>query len=225
MHIGRTVAVLVPVALFLASLGGRCAEAQSFRAEVGGAWAIPSSDVVMRTDLGGGEEGTVSIDPGAGPQVYASIGLLWTVSENFDLEGGLRAQQSRLPGSTSDFGCGSCTYSNDPDGQLRSIAVEGQITLTSVGRINPYFLVGLGVVQTTVDGVLVTTSDEEQLRFSEVNVTDAGGDVGFGAVTRIAGGLRLTAEIRAAGSLPGSKENAITAFPFSLGLNYTFGTE
>ena len=53
-------------------------------------------------------------------------------------------------------------------------------------------------------------------------MTDAGGDVGFGATTRITGGLRLTAETRVTGSLPGAKENAITTFPFTLGLSYEF---
>jgi opacity protein-like surface antigen len=103
--------------------------------------------------------------------------------------------------------------------------VEGQIILTSVGRINPYFLVGLGVVRTAVDGVRVTTPDDGEVPLSDVEVTDAGGNVGFGATTPLVGNLLLTAEIRAAGSLPGAKENAVTTFPFSLGLRYTFGRE
>lgn len=211
--------------MLLASFGGRCAEAQALQVEVGGGWAIPSSNIDMPID---GQEGVVSIDPGSGPQVYASLGLLWTVSENFALEGGVRVQHSRLPGSTGDFECETCTYSNDPDGRLSGVTIEGKIALISVGRINPYFVVGLGVMRTTVDGVLVTVpqdGQEEEVQFSEVDVTDAGGDVGFGARTRLVGGLRLTAEMRATGSLPGSKENAVTAFPFTLGLKYTFGTE
>jgi opacity protein-like surface antigen len=169
-----------------------------------------------------GAEGFVELDPGSGPQVYASVGLLWRVSENFSLEGRLRGQQSRLSGSTDDFQCSTCTYSNEPDGRLRGITVEGQITLTSVGRVHPYFLVGLGVVRTTIDAVRVTVPDGGEVQFSEVDVTDAGGDVGFGATTRIAGRLRLTAETRVTGSLPGAKENAVTAFPFTLGVSYEF---
>jgi len=221
---------LVPTLLFVVAtlgiLGGHSASAQSVRVEAGGGWAIPSSEVSMRGTLDG-EEGQVSINPRSGPTVYGAVGLVWTLSENFDLEGRLRAQHSRLPGSTDDFagplGCtGECTYSNDPDGRLRAASFEGRIVLTSVGRINPYFLVGLGIAQTTVEGVLVTLPDDRQVQFSEVDVTDAGGDVGFGATTRIAGGLFATAEVRATGSLPGSKENAITAFPFTLGVSYEF---
>jgi opacity protein-like surface antigen len=92
-----------------------------------------------------------------------------------------------------------------------------------VGRINPYFLVGLGVVRTTFDGVSGMASDGTEGQFSDVAVTDAGGDVGFGATMPLVGNLVLTGEIRAAGSLPGAKENAVSVFPFSLGLNYTFG--
>ena len=223
MRTGKIVATLLSVATLVVTLGGRGASAQAVRVEAGGGWAIPSSNVTMTATSSGGQEGTATIDPGSGPQVYASVGLLWTVSDNFNLEGRLRAQQSRFPGDTGDFGCEGCTYSNDPDGRLRGITVEGQITLTSVGRIHPYFLVGLGVVRTTVDGVRVTTPNGTEIQFSEENVTDAGGDVGFGAWTRIVGGLHLTAEIRATGSLPGSKENAVTTFPFSLGVSYTIG--
>lgn len=203
-------------------IGGHTAEAQAVNVEVGGGWALPSSDVDMPVQ---GQNQIATVDPGSGPQVYASLGLVWSVSSNFILEGGVRAQQSTMPGSTRDFGCDGCTYSNAPDGRLRGLTIEGQITLISVGRINPYFLVGLGVVRTTVDGVLVTTPNGTEVRFSEVDVTDAGGDVGFGATMRIVGNLQLTAEARATGSLPGAKENAVTTFPFSLGLKYTFGTE
>lgn len=162
------------------------------------------------------------MDPGSGPHAYGAVGLVWTLSDNFTLEGRLRAQHSEMPGDTGDFGCSACTYSNDPDGRLRAATVEGRLTVTSTGRIRPYFLVGLGVVRTTIDGVLVTTPEDTEIQLSEVDVTDAGGDVGFGAATQIVGGLLLTAEIRATGSLPGAKENAVTVFPFSLGLSYGF---
>ncbi len=101
------------------------------------------------------------------------------------------------------------------------MSVEGQLTLTSVGRVNPYFLVGLGAARTTLDGTEAETPFGGA-QFSDVDVTDAGGDVGFGATTRIIGDLLLTAEIRATGSLPGAKENAVTTLPFTLGLSYEF---
>jgi hypothetical protein len=78
-------------------------------------------------------------------------------------------------------------------------------------------------VRTTFDGVSGTDSNGREGQFSDVAVTDAGGDVGFGATMPLVGNLVLTGEIRAAGSLPGAKENAVSVFPFSLGLNYTFG--
>lgn len=222
MRIGQIAACLLFFFALASGSGAHSVKAQQLRVEAGSGWAIPSSDVIMTGALEGGQEARVSIDPGAGYNVYGAVGLLWTLSDNFDLEGRLRVQHSRMPGSTGDFGCSDCTYSNDPDGRVRGASVEGQITLTSVGRINPYFLVGLGVVRTTVDGVLVTTPDNTEVQFTDVEVTDAGGNVGFGATMPLAGNLLLTGEIRAAGSLPGAKENAVSVFPFSLGLSYGF---
>ena len=224
MRTGRTVAVLLSIAMLLVSFGERGAEAQAFQAEVGGGWAIPSSDVEMQGTSENGRKGTTPVDPGSGAHVYGAIGLVWTLSDNFDLGVRLRGQHSKMTGRFSRL-----DFSNELSGRLRSLTLEGQLVLTSVGRINPYFLVGLGVVRTTVDGVLVTVSqngqEDQEIQFSAVNVTDAGGDVGFGARTRLVGGLQLTAEMRATGSLPGAKDNAVTAFPFTLGLKYTFGTE
>ena len=224
MRTGRTVAVLLSIAMLLVSFGERGAEAQAFQAEVGGGWAIPSSDVEMQGTSENGRKGTTPVDPGSGAHVYGAVGLVWTLSDNFDLGVRLRGQHSKMTGRFSNF-----DFSNELSGRLRSLTLEGQLVLTSVGRINPYFLVGLGVIRTTVDGVLVTVSqngqEDREIQFSEVNVTDAGGDVGFGARTRLVGGLQLTAEMRATGSLPGAKDNAVMAFPFTLGLGYTFGTE
>lgn len=231
MRTGQIATILLSVALVFLTLGGPEAQAQKIRVEAGGGWAIPSSTVTMLGDVGEGEGTLVEVDPGSGPHAYGAFGLVWTLSDNFNLEGRIRVQQSQLRGDAGDFsdlrrcGGGQCEVSRDPDGQLRVATFEGQITLTSVGRINPYFLVGLGVVQTTVDGVRVTTSSGTDIQFSEVDVTDAGGDVGFGASTQVVGNLLVTAEIRATGSLPGAKENAVTTFPFSLGLRYTFGSE
>ena len=220
MRTGRTVAVLLSIAMLLVSFGERGAEAQAFQAEVGGGWAIPSSDVEMQGTSENGRKGTTPVDPGSGAHVYGAIGLVWTLSDNFDLGVRLRGQHSKMTGRFSNF-----DFSNEPSGRLRSLTLEGRLTLTSVGRINPYVLAGLGAVRTTFDTVSGTDSDGTEGRFSEVDVTDAGGDVGLGARTHIIGGLQLTAEMRATGSLPGAKENAVTAFPFSLGLGYTFGAE
>jgi opacity protein-like surface antigen len=217
MRIGQISAGLL---LFLAlAWGARSVEAQQFRAEVGGGWALPSSDVTTTGTLGG-QEGQTTIDTKSGAHMYGAIGLVWTLSDNFDLEARLRVQQSNMDGEFENF-----NFSNQPDGRLRGLSFEGQITLTSVGRINPYFLVGLGAVRTTFDEVSGTDSSGREGQFTDVAVTDAGGDVGFGATMPLVGNLLLTAEIRAAGSLPGAKENAVTTFPFSLGLRYTFGRE
>ena len=214
MRIGQISAGLL---LFLAlAWGARSVEAQQFRAEVGGGWAFPSSDVTTTGTLGG-QEGQTTIDTKSGAHMYGAIGLVWTLSDNFDLEARLRVQQSNMDGEF-EF-----DFSNQPDGRLRGLSFEGQITLTSVGRINPYFLVGLGAVRTTFDEVSGTDSSGREGQFTDVAVTDAGGDVGFGATMPLVGNLLLTGEIRAAGSLPGAKENAVAVFPFSLGLNYTFG--
>jgi hypothetical protein len=214
MRIGQISAGLL---LFLAlAWGARSVEAQQFRAEVGGGWALPSSDVTTTGTLGG-QEGQTTIDTKSGAHVYGAIGLVWTLSDNFDLEARLRVQQSNMDGEF-EF-----DFSNQPDGRLRGVSFEGQIILTSVGRINPYFLVGLGAVRTTFDEVSGTDSSGREGQFTDVAVTDAGGDVGFGATMPLVGDLLLTGEIRAAGSLPGAKENAVAVFPFSLGLNYTFG--
>ena len=223
MRTGRTVAVLLSIAILLVSFGERGAEAQAFQAEVGGGWAVPSSDVIMSRVMDGG--GPRELDVDSRPHVYGAVGLVWTLSDNFALEGRIRAQQMQLRGDAEDFSGVEQCEGSCPDGYLRVASVEGQITLTSVGRVNPYFLVGIGVARTTLDGTAAQTTRGENVRFSDVDVTDAGGDVGFGAQTRLVGGLQLTAEMRATGSLPGAKENAVTAFPFSLGVGYTFGAE
>ncbi|GEM_PF-4845801 len=200
------------------------AQAQSVRLEAGGGWAIPSTTLTVEDTEG---QPTARVNPGSGPNAYAAAGLVWTLSENFSLEARLRAQQSQLQVDGEDVASpvcgGECELRNNPDGNLRAATVEGQLTLTSVGRVNPYFLVGLGVAQTTIDATTLIPPNGNERRLAEVDVTDAGGDVGFGATTRIAGGLFVTAEARVTGSLPGAKDNAVTTFPFTLGLSYTFG--
>lgn len=221
MRIGHIVASLLSAAVLLLAFGGHSVEAQDVRVEVGGGWALPTSDIDVTGTLDGGQEIATSIDVDSGPHAYGAVGLVWTLSDNFALEGRVRAQQLQLRGDAGDFSgierCeGAC-----PDGHLRVVSVEGQLTLTSVGRVNPYFLVGLGAARTTLDGTEAETPFGGA-QFSDVDVTDAGGDVGFGATTRIIGDLLLTAEIRATGSLPGAKENAVTTLPFTLGLSYEF---
>lgn len=230
MRLSNLLASLLVIAcVFSVSTGGQRVKAQEFRVEVGGGWAIPSSEVDMDVLIGGAQAGRVSLDPGSGRHAYASAGLTWTISTNFSLGVRLRAQQSQMSGDADDLtsrlpGCatGPCEVSNDPDGRLRAATLEGRIILRSVHPVKPYFLVGLGVVQTSVDGVRVTPPDGAVVRFEEAEVTDAGGDVGFGALWPVTEGLSFTAEVRVTGSLPGAKENAITTFPFSVGVSYGF---
>lgn len=221
-RIARPLVILAVVGVVVA--GGQAAEGQDLRVEVGGGWAIPSSSVDMpvRVEGGNGGEGTLSVDPGWGPNGYAAAGLEWTLSSNFSLAGLVRAQQSWMRGDREEYNCPDCSISNEPDGRLRVASLEGRITLTSTGRIQPYFLVGLGVVHTTVTGAEITDTNGNVIQVSDVEVTDAGGDVGFGAYLQIVEDLSLTGEMRATGSLPGAKENAVTTFPFSLGLSYAF---
>ncbi|WP_119842150.1 outer membrane beta-barrel protein [Salinibacter ruber] len=204
--------------LVVASLwgGGGRAEAQSVRVEAGGGWAIPSTTLIVDDTDG---EPAARVDPGSGPSGYVAVGLVWTLTDDLSLEGRVRAQQSQLRVGSDDISPGDCVGAC-PEGRLRALSLEGQLTLTSVGRIAPYFLVGLGVVRTTVDAARIKEGNTPQL--SETDVTDAGGDVGLGAALRLVEGLSLMAEARVTGSLPGGKENAVTTFPFTLGFAYHF---
>ena len=211
------VAFLLVVALLWG--GGGRAEAQSVRVEAGGGWAIPSTTLIVDDTAG---EPAARVDPGSGPSGYVAVGLVWTLTDDLSLEGRVRAQQSQLRVGSDDISPGDCVGAC-PEGRLRTLSLEGQLTLTSVGRIAPYFLVGLGVVRTTVEAARIKEGNAPQL--SETDVTDAGGDVGLGAALRLVEGLSLTAEARVTGSLPGGKENAVTTFPFTLGLSYTVGSK
>lgn len=245
MDISRAAASFFAV-LLVASLspGGQVAEAQQVRFDAGGGWAVPSSSVNMTgisesevDSLDGLSVGPLSVDTKSGAHAYAALGLQWRLSSNFDLGIRVRVQQVEMEGDASDLtsplvGCTledvECSVSGDPEGRIRSASFEGRLVLTSTGRIRPYFLVGLGVVRTTMDGVRVVVPESSQtpadipIEFDEVSVTDAGGDVGFGAYYRLVGNLDLLGELRATGSLPGAKENAVTTFPFTLGLSYEF---
>ncbi len=83
--------------------------------------------------------------------------------------------------------------------------------------IQPYLLVGLGVVNVTVDGVTV-----ENTSYRQVSVTDAGGDIGVGASIPLGSRFFLDTEFRVTGMLPGAKENAVTKLPLAAGLSYRF---
>lgn len=209
------VAFLLVVALLWG--GGGRAEAQSVRVEAGGGWAIPSTTLIVDDTAG---EPAARVDPGSGPSGYVAVGLVWTLTDDLSLEGRVRAQQSQLRVGSDDISPGDCVGAC-PEGRLRALSVEGQLTLTSVGRVAPYFLVGLGVVRTTVDATRIEAGGTT-FQLGETDVTDAGGDVGLGAALRLVEGLSLTAEARVTGSLPGGKENAVTTFPFTLGFAYHF---
>ncbi|MCS3823591.1 opacity protein-like surface antigen [Salinibacter ruber] len=214
MHVRSSAAVSLLV-LLIVLLGGGRAEAQAVRVEAGGGWAIPSTEIDVPVQ---GEDGA-QIDPGSGPSGYVAVGLMRRLTDNLSLGVRVRAQQSQLRVGSDDISPGTCAGAC-PEGRLRALSLEGQLHLTSVGHIAPYFLVGLGVARTTVDAARIEGGNAPQL--SETDVTDAGGNVGFGAALRLVRGLSLTAETRVTGSLPGAKANAVTTFPFTLGLSYEF---
>jgi opacity protein-like surface antigen len=210
----------VLVSLLLAALGSLIAgppasSAQEFRIDAGGGWAVPTNNVEAEP----ADQNTppLAIDLEPGWNVYGSLGFVRSIGDNFDLGARVRGQFSRLS-ATPECGDVTCT---DPDAFLWAVTVEGRIIITSPDWIHPYLLVGLGAVQATVDGVTATPQQDE-LRFSEVSVTDAGGDVGLGASFPLGGGLYADAEFRVTGALPGGKDNAVTALPLSLGLGYQF---
>lgn len=202
---------------------GRPAAAQEIRVDVGGGWGIPINNVDQEVGLTvNGQEGTVSqtVDLKPGPHVYAGLGFVRSIGENFSLGARLRGHVSELR-STVDCLAGDC---RNPEGRLRVATVEGRLLITAPGWIHPYFLVGLGVVHTSVDGVTLRNIDQqgipEEIAFPDVSVVDAGGDVGLGAAFPLGKGFSIDAEFRVAGSLPGGKDNAVTVLPFSLGVSY-----
>jgi opacity protein-like surface antigen len=174
---------------------------------------VPTNNV--RADAVAADE-TLAIDLKPGPHAYADAGLLWSLGERFALGGRIRVQASRLRSQVDACEGDPC---ENPEGLLRAATLEGRLLLTSIDWIQPYFLVGLGVVNVTVEEVRVRGSGRT---YEEVNVTDAGGDVGLGAAIPIVQDLFLDAEVRVTGTLPGGKENAVTALPFSAGLSYRF---
>ena len=241
----RLIQVLFFLAFGVLVSGGTAADAQRLRVDVGGGWAFPIDNVELDptevyqatiTDHEGNQRSQgISIpqpvDLTSGRHLYLGVGLVWSISDNFALGGRLRAHTSEMQ-STVD--CRFDATCESPSGTLRAATLEGRIILTSPDWIEPYLLVGLGVVQTSVDGVTlrdvgsevigggqVTPSDDE-ISFSDVSIVDAGGDVGLGAAFPLTEGLSADVEFRVAGSLPGGKENAVTVLPLTLGVSYRF---
>lgn len=214
----RRLSVLI-LGIGLAAGLGSAAEAQHLRVGAGAGWAFYTNNVTLETTLPNGPERLqLDVDLKAGPQGYASAGFVRSIGDNFELGGRLRGHVSRI---RSDAGCGGRECRN-PEGALRIGTFEGRIILTSVEWIEPYLLVGLGVAHTSLDGITVRDGTGQERSFPETSIVDAGGDVGVGASLPLVGGLAVDAEIRAAGSLPGGKENTVTAVPFTLGLAYSF---
>jgi len=214
----RRIAVLILWGGLAAGLGS-AAEAQHLRVGAGAGWAFYTNNVTLETTTPSRPERfQLDVDLKAGPQVYVSAGFVRSIGDNFELGGRLRGHVSRI---RSDAGCGELECQN-PEGALRIGTLEGRIILTSVEWIEPYLLVGLGVAHTSLDGVTVRDGTGQELSFPEISIVDAGGDVGIGASLPLVGGLAVDAEIRAAGSLPGGKDNTVTAAPFTLGVSYEF---
>jgi opacity protein-like surface antigen len=244
----RLAGIVCLVGLLLLGAGKQSAEAQRLRVDVGGGWAFPTNNAelstqaeatVQRLDRDGNvvEEFTDEVplsqpvDLKGGRHVYVGVGFVRSIGENFALGGRLRAHTSELQSTVDCRFDGTC---ESPSGTLRAATVEGRIILTSPDWVDPYLLVGLGVVQTSVDGVTLREVESEtigpdrvipvenEISFSEVSVVDAGGDVGLGAAFPLTDRLNADVEVRVSGSLPGGKENAVTVLPLTLGLSYSF---
>jgi opacity protein-like surface antigen len=215
----RPCSPLLLVALGVLLFGGGTSKAQVPRVTVGGGWAVPTDNVEARS-VRDGDERTLGVDLKPGPHVYVGAGFTRSIGDNFLLGARLRGQASRLRSDVDECEAGRCP---NPDGLLRAATVEGRIILTLPDWIHPYLLVGLGVVHARADGVTVqATETAPVVEYEEVSVTDAGGDVGLGATVPVVAGLRLDAEFRVTGALPGGKENSVTVLPFSLGVAYAF---
>lgn len=244
----RLVRGLILSVLVLSVLGGQVAEAQRVRVDVGAGWALPTSNVelskdaevvIEQLDIDGNvasrDTGTVPlgqpVDLTAGRHLYLGVGFVRSIGDRFALGFRLRGHASELRSSVD---CRFRSTCGDASGTLWIGTVEGRIILTSPDWIDPYLLVGIGVAHTSFNGVTLRNVKKEvsrqqtveptaeRLAFPDVSITDVGGDVGIGASIPLAGGLELDAEFRASGSLPGGKENTVTALPLTLGLSYSF---
>lgn len=213
MHCSRLASLLVLIVIGTCIVGGPSSQAQSVRVGAGGGVAVPTNNVEAQAESG---PGGLDVDLKPGPQAYVGAGFVRSLGDRFALGARVRAQVARLGSEVDACDDDACS---DPDGRLRAVTVEGRLFFTSPDWINPYFLVGLGVVNVTVDPVTVSSTGTT---YEKVSVTDAGGDVGLGASVPVAGGLFADVEVRATGALPGGKDNAVTAIPFTLGLSYQF---
>lgn len=224
----RELAFVLGVGIFLAGLF--CvpsAEAQDLRIDVGTGWAFPTNNVEQEAELTleSSDQDVVIpqvVDLKGSPHIYVGIGIVRSVGEKLSLGARLRAHRSNLS-NTVECQVGTCTT---PKGYYRAATVEGRVILTTPDWIHPYLLVGLGVVETSVDRVIASDIDDSELpsslAYPEASVVDAGGDVGIGASVPLLRGLILDGEFRVTGALPGGKKNAVTMVPFSLGLSYAF---
>lgn len=243
---------LLLVGLGLSVLGGQATEAQRVRIDAGSGWAFPTNNVQLSPteeyeaiftplDVEGepiearADTNSASlpqpVDLKSGRHVYVGLGGVRSIGDNFALGVRLRAHTSELESSVN---CRFGSTCGDASGRLWTATVEGRIILTSPDWVDPYLLVGIGVVHTSVDGVTLRNVGEERSRFrvvdptaeripfSEVSITDAGGDVGIGASVALGSGLELDGEFRATGSLPGGRSNTVTTLPLTFGLSYNF---
>lgn len=185
--------------------------AQDVEVSAGGGWAIPTNNVTAEATA---STETLPIDLRPGPHAYVGIGVVRSIGERFSLGARLRAQASRLRSRVGACTDGAC---NNPEGALRAGTVEGRIVLTMSDWIQPYLLVGLGVVHVTVDVGTVDGTSYEQ-----VSVTDAGGDIGIGGAFPVGGGFVFNTEFRVTGTLPGGRDNSVTTLPVTAGLSYRF---
>lgn len=230
MYSSRDFARVLGLTLIVAGLLGiQSATAQDVRIDVGTGWAIPTGDVTQVLEVTvespeGPVTGTITqpVLLESGAHVYVGLGFVRSVGEKVAIGARLRAHRSNLP-NTVDCQFGECTT---PEGYYRAATVEGRVILTSPDWIHPYLLIGLGIVQTSVEQVIASEIDDSRLpsslTYPEASVIDAGGDIGIGASVPVFNGLFLDGEFRATGALPGGKENAVTLVPFSLGLSYLF---
>lgn len=219
MCVRRLLLSLSAAALGMLLVGPPTSTAQEFRVDAGGGWAVPTNNV--EAELPDQNVQPLPIDLKPGPHVYASVGFVRSIGEQFALGARLRGQAARLRSTVEACDPDDVACTGDPDGLVQAATIEGRVILTSPDWIHPYLLVGLGVVHSSVEAVTLE-SGTRTFPFPEVSVTDAGGDVGLGASFPLAAGLQADAEFRVTGALPGGKENAVTTLPFSLGLGYQF---
>jgi len=193
------------------------------RVDLGGGWGIPIRNVDLQGETVQNVE-PLDVNMTSGPHAYVGVGFVRTIAENFALGARVRGQATRLRAKVD--ACNNGLTCRQPDGLQWAATVEGRIIITAPDWVNPYLLIGLGVVQTTVDAVTVQGVQNprlpETITFAEASVVDAGGNIGLGASLPLTDRLYLDTEFRVTGALPGGKENAVSILPFTAGLSYGF---